>query len=302
MPTVTRGLARFMKPAAFKYVVASSLEHALAAKAEYGDEAKFLAGGQSLLPAMNFRLAQPAVLIDLNPLLDLAYIAHDHDEVRIGALTRNRQLEHDIVFLKRCPLFADALPLIAHPQIRNRGTIGGNLSHADPASEMPALALAMQARFRLRSATNAREIAAADFFLGLLTTDIQDTEMLVEIVFPAPKPNTGSAFMEISRRRGDYAIAGVAATLTVDEDGTCSEARLALCGVGETPVDGSDAVQALIGQAVTADSIAAVVADVRDALTPAGSVHATADYQRHIAGVLTRRVLAQAHARASHAA
>ncbi len=291
-----------MKPAAFKYVVASSLEHALAAKADYGDEAKFLAGGQSLLPAMNFRLARPAVLIDLNPLLDLAYVHHDGDDVRVGALTRNRQLEHDARFLGRCPLFADALPLIAHPQIRNRGTIGGNLSHADPASEMPALAVAMQARFRLRSATSEREIAAADFFLGLLTTDIQDTEMLVEIVFPAQRPNTGSAFMEISRRRGDYAIAGVAATLTLDDDGMCRAARLALCGVGETPVDGSDVAQALIGQAVTADSIAAVVAEVRNALTPAGSVHATADYQRHVAGVLTQRVLAQAHMRAGHAA
>ena len=289
-----------MKPASFKYIVASSLDHALAAKADYGDDAKFLAGGQSLLPAMNFRLARPAVLIDLNPLADLAYIANDDDNVRIGAVTRYRNLENDAGFLTRCPLFADALPLIAHPQIRNRGTIGGNLSHADPASELPALAIAMQARFRVRSATATREIAAADFFLGLLTTDIQDTEMLVEIVYPVPKPNTGSAFMEIARRRGDYAIAGVAATITLDDSGICREARLALCGVGETPVDCSDAAAALIGEAVTTQSIAAVAAQVRDAIDPAGSVHASPAYQRHVAGVLTQRTLAAAHTRVRH--
>ena len=296
------GHASVMKPAAFKYIAALSLEHALAAKAEYGDDAKFLAGGQSLLPAMNFRLAQPAVLIDLNPLGELAYIRDDGDEVRIGALTRYRHLEADAGFLARCPLFADALPVIAHPQIRNRGTIGGNLSHADPASELPALAVAMQARFRVRSATGEREIAAADFFLGLLTTDIQGDEMLLEIVYPAPKPNTGCAFMEIARRRGDYAIAGVAAIITLDDSGTCRDARLALCGVGETPVDGSDAASVLIGQAVTSKSIAAVAAQVRGAIDPAGSVHASAAYQRHVAGVLTRRALAEADRRVRHAA
>ena len=289
-----------MKPTSFKYIVASSLDHALAAKADYGDDAKFLAGGQSLLPAMNFRLARPAVLIDLNPLADLAYIANEDVDVRIGALTRYRNLENDAGFLTRCPLFADALPLIAHPQIRNRGTIGGNLSHADPASELPALAIVMQARFRVRSATATREIAAADFFLGLLTTDIQDTEMLVEIVYPVPKPNTGSAFMEIARRRGDYAIAGVAATITLDDNGICRDARLALCGVGETPVDCSDAAAALIGEAVTTQSIAAVAAQVRDAIDPAGSVHASPAYQRHVAGVLTQRTLAAARTRVRH--
>ena len=290
-----------MKPAAFKYIVATSLEHALAAKADYGDEAKFLAGGQSLLPAMNFRLAQPAVLIDLNLLHDLNYLKDDGGKVRIGALTRYRNLEAEAAFLARCPLFADALPLIAHPQIRNRGTIGGNLSHADPASELPALAIAMKATFRIQSASGLRDVTAADFFLGLLTTTIRDDEMLVDIAFPAPNPNTGSAFMEIARRRGDYAIAGVAAAVTLDDDGKCNDARLALCGVGETPVDGSDAASALIGQAVTPDAIAAVVAHVRDMLDPSGSVHASADYQRHVAGVLTQRVLAEAHRRVRHA-
>ena len=291
-----------MKPAAFKYVVASSLEHALTVKAEYGDEAKFLAGGQSLLPAMNFRLAQPAVLIDLNPLTAMNYIQDDGDKVRIGALTRYRNLEADAGFLARCPLFADALPLIAHPQIRNRGTIGGNLSHADPASELPALAVAMQARCRVRSASGERELAAIDFFHGPLTTAMRDDEMLVEIVYPAPPANTGSAFMEIARRRGDYAIVGVAAAITLDDGGICTAARLALCGVGETPVDGSDAASLLIGHPVTDEAIAAVAAALRKAIDPGGSVHASVAYQRHIAGVLTQRVLAAAHQRVGNAA
>jgi CO/xanthine dehydrogenase FAD-binding subunit len=181
----------FMKPAPFKYVAASSLEHALSLKAEHGDEARFLAGGQSLIPTMNFCLARPSVLIDINGLKDLAGV--DRSETggaRVGALTRYRDLERNCDFLKACPLFADALPHIAHPQIRNRGTIGGNLSHADPASELPALAVAMQARMRIKSSRGERDVPASEFFMGLLTTDIADDEMLVEITYPAPKPRT----------------------------------------------------------------------------------------------------------------
>src|SRR6266446_4763088 len=209
-----------MKPAPFKYIAASSLAHALALKAEYGDEARFLAGGQSLIPAMNFRLARPSVLIDINGLKDLAGVDQTSGEgIRVGALTRYRDLERDSRFLTSCPLFADALPHIAHPQIRNRGTIGGNLSHADPASELPALAVAMEGRMRIKSAKGEREVAASEFFQGLLTTDIQVDEMLVEIAFPAPPSRTGACFMELARRRGDFALAGVAAIVTTDAQG-----------------------------------------------------------------------------------
>src|SRR5882672_4903874 len=175
-----------MKPAPFKYIAASSLDHALALKAEYGDEARFLAGGQSLIPTMNFRLARPSVLIDINGLTALAGVNRSSGEmIRVGALTRYRDLERDFGFLASCPLFADALPHIAHPQIRNRSTIGGNLSHADPASELPALTVAMESRMRLKSSKGEREVAASEFFQGLLTTDIAVDEMLVEIAFPA---------------------------------------------------------------------------------------------------------------------
>ena len=292
-----------MKPAPFKYVVASSLDHALSLKAEYGDEARFLAGGQSLIPAMNFRLARPAVLIDINGLGELAGVSRPGGEgIRVGALTRYSALEQNGDFLKTCPLFADALPHIAHPQIRNRGTIGGNLSHADPASELPAVATAMAARMRIKSAGNEREVAAADFFVGLLTTDIAADEMLVEVLFPEPKPRTGVCFIEVARRRGDFALAGVAAIVTLDEEARCADLRLALCGVGETPVEASGAAASLVGQRLTDKTIAAVAAEVQALIEPSGNVHASPDYQRHIAGVLVSRAIRTAQQRIGHAA
>ncbi len=291
-----------MKPAPFKYIAAASLAHALSLKAQYGDEARFLAGGQSLIPAMNFRLARPAVLIDINGLSELARIDTTAREITIGALARYRCLERDGAFLNACPLFADALPHIAHPQIRNRGTIGGNLSHADPASELPAVAVAMGARLRLKSAGGGRELAASEFFLGLLSTDIQSDEMLVEIVLPAPMAASGSCFQEVARRRGDYAIAGAAAIVTLDDARRCTGVRLALCGVGETPVDASDAASRLVGEAPDDDMIGEAAARVRNAIAPGGSIHGSADYQRHVAGVTAHRALATAYRRALHAA
>jgi CO/xanthine dehydrogenase FAD-binding subunit len=291
-----------MKPAPFDYVLATSLDHALRLKAEHGDEARFLAGGQSLIPAMNFRLARPAMLIDINHVPQLAAVERSDKDIRLGAMTRYRTLERDGDFLKTCPLFADALPHIAHPQIRNRGTVGGNLSHADPASELPAIAMAMDARMRIKSARGERELAAADFFVGLLTTDIQSDEMLVEIAFQKPPPRSGSCFLELARRRGDFALAGVAAIVSLDDDDRVASVRLALCGVGETPVDASAAAGSLIGQKCTEKAIETVAADVQKAIAPTGNVHASPDYQRHIAGVLTRRTIAAAHERVKRAA
>jgi CO/xanthine dehydrogenase FAD-binding subunit len=292
----------FMKPAPFRYIAASSLDHALSLKAEYGEEARFLAGGQSLIPAMNFRLARPAVLIDINGLAEFGKIDRSGEDIVIGALTRYRTLERADALLNDCPLFADALPHIAHPQIRNRGTIGGNLSHADPASELPAVAVAMGARLRLKSAGKEREVAASDFFVGLLSTDIRPDEMLVEIRFPKRAARSGSCFMEVARRKGDFAIAGVAAIVTLDGEGRCSHVRLALCGVGETPVDGSDAANCLIGLIGSDDGLREAGASLERAITPSGNVHASAEYQRHVAAGLARRALAMAYRRALNAA
>ena len=286
-----------MKPAPFKYIAAHSIAQALALKAEHGDDAKFLAGGQSLLPAMNFRLARPAILIDINEIGDLAGIGASTDTVRLGPLTRYRALQRDAGFARAFPLIAEALPHIAHPQIRNRGTIGGNLSHADPASELPAIAVALGARFRVQTAKQERWIAASDFFVGALTTDLAPEEMLVEVGLPLSKPRTGSCFMEIARRRGDFAIAGVAAMVTLGSENECTQVRLAFCGVGETPVDASSAAGGLIGHVPTEGAIRDVAASVQKMIEPGGNVHATADYQRHIAGVLTERALQTAYQR-----
>jgi carbon-monoxide dehydrogenase medium subunit len=199
-------------------------------------------------------------------------------------------------------LFGEALPHIAHPQIRNRGTIGGNLSHADPASELPAVVVASNATIKIMSDGSERRVAAADFFRGLLTTDLQSDEMLVGIELPPPRPRTGTCFMEVARRRGDFALAGVATSLTVDQDGICTHARLTLCGVGDTPVDASDDAAALVGHRVEADEMADIASSVQRSIEPAGNVHASSDYQRHVAGVLTQRALAVAYKRACHGA
>jgi CO/xanthine dehydrogenase FAD-binding subunit len=287
-----------MKPAPFKYIAATSLRHALALKAEHGDDAKFLAGGQSLIPTMNFRLARPAILIDINEIDGLAGIRSSSRATRIGALTRYRALQRDAAFALTFPLIGEALPHIAHPQIRNRGTIGGNLSHADPASELPAIAVALGARFRVQAAKHERWVEAPDFFVGALTTGLKPDEMLVEIELPLAKPRTGSCFMEIARRRGDFAIAGAAVMVTLGKRDECIEVRLAFCGVGETPVDASSAADALVGNKPTETAIIDVAKSVQAMIDPGGSVHATADYQRHIAGVLTERALRTACQRA----
>jgi carbon-monoxide dehydrogenase medium subunit len=286
-----------MKPAPFRYAAAESIEHALQLKAEYGDEARFLAGGQSLIPAMNFRLAQPAVLIDLNPLGELDYIKPD-GLMRIGARTRYAKVEHAPEVKTAQPLLAEVLPNIAHPQIRNRGTLCGNLSHADPASELPAVMLASGARMHARSAKGERWIDAKDFFLNLFETALSSEEMLVEIELPALPARTGTSFMEISRRPGDYAMMGVAARVTLDGEGKCSAASLALCNAGPTPMAATAAARLLLGSDLGAQAIAAAAAKAQEEIAPNGNVHCTADYQRHVAGVLARRALAQAASRA----
>jgi CO/xanthine dehydrogenase FAD-binding subunit len=286
-----------MKPAPFKYIMARSLDEALAAKSEYGDEARFLAGGQSLVPTMNFRLSQPAILIDINALAELSGI-QDKDGIRIGAMTRYRMLESDPLIATRQPIMLDALPHIAHPQIRNRGTLGGNLAHADPASEMPAIVLALEGTLKARSKTNGRRIPANEFFVAALETALRQDEMLVEIALPDQPPRTGVCFMEVARRRGDFAMAGVAAIVTLGDDGICRNARLAFCGIAERPCHADEAARSLIGSAPTESGFRQAAELAMGAMDPAGSVHASGGYQRHLAGVLTRRALAVAATRA----
>jgi carbon-monoxide dehydrogenase medium subunit len=291
-----------MKPAPFRYISARSLDEALAAKAEHGDEARFLAGGQSLVPAMNFRLAQPAVLIDINALAELGGVRRDADAIRIGALTRYYQLQADQHVAAHQKLLGEALPHIAHPQIRNRGTLGGNLAHADPASEMPALVLTLGGRLRAQSATGERWIAADDFFVGALTTALQPDELLAEIELPDLPAGTGTCFMEVARRRGDFALMGVVATMTLDANGHCTQARLGYCNAGDGPLLANEAAASLIGGSVTEADINAAAVLAQKSIDPAGNQHAAVGYQRHLAGVLTRRTLKKALYRARDAA
>jgi CO/xanthine dehydrogenase FAD-binding subunit len=288
-----------MKPAPFRYVAARTIDQALELKAEYGDEARFLAGGQSLVPTMNFRLTQPAVLIDINPLSALAGVRNGAaDRVRIGALTRYRDLERDPATEQTLPLIHEALPHVAHPQIRNRGTIGGNLAHADPASEMPAIVLTMAGRLRAQSMKGERWIDASDFFVGALTTALEPDEMLTDIELPVAASRSGACFLELSRRRGDFAIIGVACIVRVDEAGCCVEARIGLCNAGDGPVFAGQASQSLVGAPIGAPEIAAAAALVQNAIDPGGSIHASKEFQRHVAGVLTERAVTAANERA----
>jgi CO/xanthine dehydrogenase FAD-binding subunit len=288
-----------MKPAPFRYVAAKTVEQALALKAEHGDEARFLAGGQSLVPTMNFRLTQPAMLIDINPIVELSGIRNGAaDHVRIGALTRYRTLERDPAVARKLPLIHEALPHIAHPQIRNRGTLGGNLAHADPASEMPAIVLTLGGRLRAQSVKGERWIDAADFFVGALSTALEPDEMLTEIELPVAPARSGACFLELSRRRGDFAIVGVACTLRLGDDGTCAEARIGLCNAGDGPVFAADASAFLAGKRIGAAEIKEAAVRVQGEIDPGGSIHASKDFQRHVAGVLTTRALTAANERA----
>jgi CO/xanthine dehydrogenase FAD-binding subunit len=289
-----------MKPAPFDYIAPDSLEAALDALAEHGGDAKILAGGQSLIPVMNFRLAQPAILIDLNKISELAFLRRGEDGgLSIGAMTRQRRLERDPLVAEAAPLLREAVPWIAHPQIRNRGTLGGSLSHADPAAELPAIAVALRARLRLRKAGGDRWVEAGDFFAGLFTTALEPDEILVEIAIPPLAPRTGWAFLEEARRHGDYAQVGVAALVTLGDDGRCREARLVYLSVGDAPVEAREAGRLLAGQEITPAAIeAAAEKAARDEMRPRGDVHASPEFKRHLARVLTGRALRRAAERA----
>ena len=288
-----------MKPAPFEYHRPESVEEALSLLAEHGYDAKLLAGGQSLVPAMNFRMAVPAVLIDLNRIAGLDGIAEADGGLRMGAMVRQRAAERDPLIAARGALISETLPYVAHAQIRNRGTIGGSIAHADPAAEIPAVMLALDARFRLRGPNGERVVTAGEFFTGLFGTALEPDEMLTEIELPAAAPRTGWAFDEISRRHGDYALAGIAATVQVDEAGRCSSARIALLSVGEGPVLAAEAAAALAGQAPDEGAIraAAEAASQRD-VDPPGDIHASPEYRRQLVKVLVQRVLPRAFERA----
>ncbi|MDE3088318.1 MAG: xanthine dehydrogenase family protein subunit M [Chloroflexota bacterium] len=283
-----------MKPANFQYFAPTTIDEALALLAEHGDAAKVLAGGQSLTPMMNFRLVTPAILVDLNRIVELAYIRERDGGVAIGAMTRQRAVERNALIAQRAPLVAETLPFVAHPQIRNRGTFGGSLAHADPAAELPAVAIALNAKFKVKSQKRERWADASDFFTGLFSTVLAPEELLTEIILPPLPARAGYAFQEVSRRHGDFALAGVACALTLDSKGACADARIVLLGLGVQPIDARGAAKQIIGAKPNADAIRAVAEAVDAEIDPGSDIHASAEYRRHLAKVLTRRALEKA--------
>ena len=288
-----------MKPASFEYHAPNSLEEALGLMNQFADEAKLLAGGQSLVPAMNFRVVQPGVLIDLNCVHELGYIREDRGVIRVGAMARERQLEFDSLIEKKNPLLHEAVPYIAHPQIRNRGTIGGSIVNADPAAELPVLMLALDARLKAQSVSGERWLDAQEFFAGMFTTALAPNEILVEIELPSMPPRTGWSFMEVAPRAGDYALMGVAALVTLDENGKCTRAKMVFLNAGDGPVDAKDAAKNLVGETLNETRIesAAVMASEKE-INPFGNVHTSPEFQRHLAKVLTKKALKLATQRA----
>jgi len=289
-----------LKPAPFAYFAPTTLDEALTLLAAHGYDAKILAGGQSLIPTMNFRLAQPAILIDLNNIPALAYIQpHADGGLQIGAMTRQRTIEKSALIGERAPLLHATMPYIAHVQIRNRGTIGGSLAHADPAAELPVIAVALNAQLKVRSKLGERWVNAEDFYVALFATDLAPDEILMEIVLPPIPPRTGWSIQEVSRRQGDYAIVGVAATVMLDEQGRCQNARIVLLSVGEGPTQARGAMALLQGETPSPTLIAAAAeACATQDIDPTADIHASVAFRRHLANVLTKRALTEAFQRA----
>jgi aerobic carbon-monoxide dehydrogenase medium subunit len=285
-----------VKPAPLAYVRAASLDQVFDLLARHGDEARLLAGGQSLVPTLNLRLSAPALLIDINGLDELAGIALEDGGLRIGALTRQRIVEESEEVARHAPLLKMAMPYVAHPAIRNRGTIGGSIAFADPAAELPACAVALGAEIELRGAGGSRVVEAAQFFRGLYETDLRPGEVVTAVTIPM-RAGCRSAIAELARRHGDYAMVGLAAHARLD-GGTLADPRLVFFGVGAKPVHAHAAGAALEGRKLDDGSIAAATEALADDLEPVGDLQASAATKLHLASVLTARVLRQLAAEA----
>ena len=286
-----------MIPAAFEYAVARDVAHAIQLLASSGGEGKVLAGGQSLIPLMKFRLAQPALLVDINRVAGLGEI-RENGELRIGALVREADLEANAIIRQRYPILVDTTQVIADPLVRNLATVGGNLAHADPANDHPATMLALRASVVLQGPKGERVIPIDDFFLDTFTTAMRPDEILTEIRIPKPAPRTGGAYLKLERKVGDFAIAGVAAMVRLDEKGKVASAGIGLTNVGLTAIRARDAEDSLRGQTPDEKSIATAAAAAAKAAQPVSDLRGPAEYKRDVVRVLTQRALAKAIARA----
>jgi carbon-monoxide dehydrogenase medium subunit len=287
-----------MKPPRFEYAAPHHTDEAVTLLAQHGDRAKVLAGGQSLVPLLNFRLAQPELVIDVNRVRELAYVRPVDSGVAIGALTRQHTLEREEAVRTKLPILAEACGLIGHLPIRHRGTIGGSLAHADPASELPAAMLALEAEMKAKGPAGSRTVRAEQFFTGVFTTALEPDELLTEIRVPGLPPRTGSAFVEIARRAGDFALVGIAALVTLDDAGRVSRARLALCGAGPTPVRAREAERVLVGERPQGRVIDDAAEEIAAATDPPSDIHASAAFRKKLARHVGRQAIELAVRRA----
>jgi carbon-monoxide dehydrogenase medium subunit len=281
-----------VKPSAFDYSRPDSLGEAVEILAELGSDGKVLAGGQSLLPILSMRLAAPAHLVDINRIAELSYVRADPAGVRVGALARHRELERDGDARRVQPLLSEALRYVAHPTIRNRGTSVGSIVHADPSGEMPAILCLLGGSVTVASRSGRRTVAGGDFFLGPLESAVQPGELAIEAFFPALARQSGTAFTEVSRRHGDYAVCGVGVVVTVDDDLRIVSARAGYLSVAPTPLV-VDLTEAIAGRSFDSD-LSDVARCARAAVDPEPDIHASADYRRHLVGVLTARAVRSA--------
>jgi len=288
-----------MKPAPFTYAAPSTIEEAITLLAEHGDTVKLLAGGQSLMPMMNLRLARPQYIVDLNRIPALDYLTERDGALAVGALTRQRSLERSPTVRQDYPLVYEATTLIGHMAIRNRGTVGGSIAHADPAAELPAVLLAHGGSVQVQGPRGTRQIAAIDLFRAYLTTALEPDEILTEVRFPRHPASTGWCFMEESRRHGDFAMVGVAVLLTLDTARQCTHVAVVLCGVGGVPHKVAAAPALLLGRTVDDARLRDVAQTAASEIEPESDLHASTEFRRHLSAVLTQRALRKAAERAT---
>jgi len=283
-----------MKPSSFEYLTPKTVKETIGLLEQYGDEIKVLAGGQSLVPMLNFRVARPKYLVDINGIRDLEYIREEKGNLVIGALTRERAMEKSPLIREKCPILPEAISHIGHLPIRTRGTIGGSLVHADPSAELPIIASVLEAKMKIAGPAGERVLPAEDFFVTYLTSALEAAEILVEVRIPVFPPHTGWSFLELSRRHGDFAIVAAATLLTMGEKGVCQKAKIALGGVGPTPIRARAAEDLLAGKAITEALMAEAGVKAAEAAEPESDYHASAEYRRDMARVYTIRSLKEA--------
>jgi len=283
-----------MKPSSFEYFTPKTVKETIGLLEQYGDEIKVLAGGQSLVPMLNFRVARPKFLVDINGIRELEYIREERGELVIGALTREWAVEKSPLVREKCPILPKAISYIGHLPIRTRGTIGGSLVHADPSAELPIMACALDAKMKIVGPAGERVLRAEEFFMTYLTSAMEAAEILVEVRIPVFAAQTGWSFMELSRRHGDFAIVAVASMLTMGEKGVCQKAKIALGGVAPTPIRARAAEDLLTGKPITEALMAEAGIKAAEATDPESDYHASAEYRKDMARVYTVRSLKEA--------